>query len=259
MSAPIPDQRTKAQLRAEIEQIRARLEEAEQTLDAIRHGDVDALVVSSPQGEQVYSLTGAERVYRVVVETMQEAALTVSVDGTILFCNQRFCDLMKTPMPEITSQKLTAFIDAPQHGPLAGLLAGAQVSSVHRRFTFRAADGAIVPALVAASLLAADGNPSLCLVVTDLTELEASANSIKVLREHERTLEEQQAELERFNRVMVGRELRMIELKQEINELLAQAGQRPRYALTDRETPAIGLPPGGGSSPGSPGTANASP
>ena len=32
-----------------------RLEEAEETLRAIRKGEVDALVVSGPQGDQVYT------------------------------------------------------------------------------------------------------------------------------------------------------------------------------------------------------------
>ncbi|MFH0953141.1 MAG: response regulator [Verrucomicrobiota bacterium] len=37
-------------------------------------------------------------------------------------------------------------------------------------------------------------------------------------------------ELEKFNRAMVGRENRIIELKEEINRLLAERGQAPRYA-----------------------------
>ncbi len=45
------------------------------------------------------------------------------------------------------------------------------------------------------------------------------------------------AELARFNQVMVGRELRMIELKQEINALCAQLGQPPRYELGHAKTP----------------------
>jgi hypothetical protein len=73
--------RTKAELLAENEGLRARLDEAEQTLDAIRSGDVDALVVSGPHGDQVFSLTSAERTYRLIVETMNEAALTVSLAG----------------------------------------------------------------------------------------------------------------------------------------------------------------------------------
>ncbi len=91
------DTRTQRELLEEIEELRTRLDEAEQTLDAIRSGDVDALVVSGPHGDQIFSLTGAERTYRLIVETMNEAALTVGLDETILFCNKRFCDLVKTP------------------------------------------------------------------------------------------------------------------------------------------------------------------
>ena len=65
-------------------------------------------MVAGPQGEQVFSLSGAEHVYRVIVETMNEAALMVDPDGTILFCNQRFCDLMKTPIQGAMGHKITA-------------------------------------------------------------------------------------------------------------------------------------------------------
>ena len=51
MSESGKDSRTRAQLLEEIERLRLRLDEAEQTLEAIRHGDVDALVVTGPQGE----------------------------------------------------------------------------------------------------------------------------------------------------------------------------------------------------------------
>lgn len=38
-------------------------------------------------------------------------------------------------------------------------------------------------------------------------------------------------ELARFNRAAVGRELRMIELKKEVNDLYRRIGESPRYAL----------------------------
>jgi chromosome segregation ATPase len=47
--------------------------------------------------------------------------------------------------------------------------------------------------------------------------------------ERTRELRASNAELRRFNDAMVGRELRMIELKQEVNALCAQLGQPPRY------------------------------
>ncbi|MGZ3495363.1 MAG: hypothetical protein ACXWM6_13050, partial [Thermodesulfobacteriota bacterium] len=65
----------------QIEDLRMRLEEAEETLRAIREGEVDALVVSGPQGDQVFTLKGAEQPYRVFVETMNEGAATLGPDG----------------------------------------------------------------------------------------------------------------------------------------------------------------------------------
>ncbi len=54
-------------------------------------------------------------------------------------------------------------------------------------------------------------------------------------RQAEEALRESYEELSRFNRAAVDRELRMIELKKEINELYAQAGRPRRYALDFEE------------------------
>jgi PAS domain S-box-containing protein len=197
MSAPDPEPPNHASLIKEIEQLRARLDEAEQTLQAIHHGEVDAVIVAGPQGDRVYSLAGADHVYRIIVETMYEAAITVDLEGTILFCNQRFCDLLQTPMQQVVGQKLTGFVAVPQQELWRTLLTDAQAAPVQRRLVLRAADGTDVPLQVSASLLAFAGDTRICLVAADLKQLEAKANSIKVLREHEQALEAQQAELRR--------------------------------------------------------------
>ena len=148
---------------------------------------------------RVFSLTGAERTYRLIVETMNEAALTVGLDKTILFCNQRFCDLVKSPMADTIGRNLDTFVAPAQQPPLRTLLANAQSGPVQRRLTLRAADGSTVSVQIAASLLAADGDTSICLVASDLTELEAKASSIRVLREQQQALEESRAELQAAN------------------------------------------------------------
>jgi hypothetical protein len=68
----------KASVRLELEDLRQRLQEAEETLGAIRSGEVDALVVSGPSGEKVFTLEGAEHPYRVLVESMNEGAVSLS-------------------------------------------------------------------------------------------------------------------------------------------------------------------------------------
>jgi PAS domain S-box-containing protein len=190
MSDSNKDSHTKTRLLEENEQLQRRLEEAEQALEAIRSGAVDALVVAGPQGAQVFSISGAEHVYRVIVETMNEAALTVDSEGTILFCNQRFCDLMKTTIPGTMGHKITAFIARPQQRSLGMLLADAHLGPVQRHLLLRAGDGTPVPVQLSASPLQVGESLSLCLVATDLTELETSAHSIRVLREHEQAMQE---------------------------------------------------------------------
>ena len=77
-----------------LERLRRRLREAEDTINAIRDGHVEALVVHAPEGEQIYTLRSADQPYRLIVEQMREGALTLAADGTILYCNQRFAELI---------------------------------------------------------------------------------------------------------------------------------------------------------------------
>ena len=194
MSEAKKDNRTKAALTEEIAQLRARLDEAEQTLDAIRSGQVDAVVVSGPQGEQVFSLTGVEHVYRVIIEAMNEGALTMDLGGYILFCNRRFCEMVKTPMEAIVGKRFTNFAAPAQQPAIRALVADAQAGPVRRRLVLQA-NGSPLSVQLSANLLVAAAPPCICMVISDLTELEASASSIKVLREHQQALEESQAEL----------------------------------------------------------------
>src|SRR4051812_11757113 len=94
-----------------IKEMRRRLQEAEDTIDAIRHGHVEALVVSAPEGDQIYTLRSADQPYRLMVEQMREGALTLAADGTILYCNQRFAELTARRPELIAGRVLEEFID----------------------------------------------------------------------------------------------------------------------------------------------------
>src|SRR4051812_37841431 len=88
MRTPHDKKTTTERLVAENQELRRRLEESEEVLRAINSGEIDALVVSTVGGEQVYTLQGAEHPYRVLVETMNEGAATLDGEGTILYCNK---------------------------------------------------------------------------------------------------------------------------------------------------------------------------
>src|SRR5262245_611145 len=98
--------RAKSQLAA----VRARLFELQSTLDAIRTGAVDALVVSGPEGEQIFTLKGADQAYRVLVEAMNEGAATIGSDGTLLYANTRFTNMLKRPLKRVLGISLSSFV-----------------------------------------------------------------------------------------------------------------------------------------------------
>ncbi len=74
-------------MRRENAELRLRLEEAEDTLEAIRRGDVDALVV----GEDIYTLDSASAAYNRlrndVLAQMEDAVLAFDLDDHIIFMN----------------------------------------------------------------------------------------------------------------------------------------------------------------------------
>jgi PAS domain S-box-containing protein len=90
-----------------------------------------------------------------------------------------------------------------------------------------------------------DGSPLIMEVGLDITERKQAEVELKKHREHlqdivhERTaaLRATNDELNRFNRVMLGREMRVIELKQEVNALRSRLGQPPRYGVQDGNAP----------------------
>jgi two-component system CheB/CheR fusion protein len=102
--------KTIEQLIVENEELHSRLSETEETLMAIRNGEIDAIVVSGKKGEQVYSISSAETPYRTFVEEMNEGALTLTKDGIIIYCNKRFAKLVNKPIERVIGSAFKHFI-----------------------------------------------------------------------------------------------------------------------------------------------------
>jgi hypothetical protein len=66
-------------------------------------------------------------------------------------------------------------------------------------------------------------------VMTDITERKNAEN----------ILTEKMHEVERLNRLFIGREHRMVQLKREVNALLEQLGQKKKYMSPDQSNPSM--------------------
>jgi signal transduction histidine kinase len=97
----------------DIEELRQRLLEAEGNLQAIYSGEIDALLLADEEGKRrVFTLRSADAPYRALVERMQEGAATLSLTGEIIYCNQRFADLVQRPLESVFGLPVVGFLPA---------------------------------------------------------------------------------------------------------------------------------------------------
>ncbi len=166
--------RNNQELLREIEELRVRLEEAEATIEAIRGGNVDALVGSGPDGEKVFSLEGAEHPYRVMLDVMNEGVVTVSANGGILTCNSRFANFVKAPMEQILGKPLAQFTVESYALELSSFLNKALEESTVATIALSRTDGTSMPVTLSSGAFEVGGVPALCIVVMDLTDILAA-------------------------------------------------------------------------------------
>jgi PAS domain S-box-containing protein len=161
--------------RAGIRELRNRLHAAEATVRAIQSGEVDALVVARPSGEQVVTLAGAELAYRILFDQMNEGAVTLARDGLIVYCNRRFADIVRTPWARVVGAPLRRFAPPAEQEALEVLLQGGSRENARGDLRFRAGDGSSVPVAVSFAPLRAEGSADVIGVVgviRDITERE---------------------------------------------------------------------------------------
>jgi hypothetical protein len=155
---------------AEIEELRRQLEESRETLRAIRAGEVDALVVSGPNGDQVYVLKGADQRYRNFVETMNEGAVTLLRNGTITFSNDRFARMLGAPLEQVIGAPLASFLPPGQRHRLQSLLDEAAGRRGNAVLSFLTSAGATMQTELSMCPVTLDGLAGVCVVVNDITE-----------------------------------------------------------------------------------------
>lgn len=169
---------SKPETLSEVEELKSRLKEAEDVMFAIHQGEVDALVISGPKGERVFTIEGADHAYRVLVETMKEGAVTLTSDGSILYCNSRFAEMVKTPLEKVIGATIYDFVPDEYQGAFKIILKKAGKGEMAL-----SVDGGKLPVYLSASALQiSDLEDARCLVVTDLTDQKRSEEMVAAER-----------------------------------------------------------------------------
>ena len=156
--------------RREMAALKRRLEEAEESLNAIRSGEVDALVIKGPFGDQVYTLKDADRPYRMIIENMGEGTVTIRPDGFIIYANRQFAAMLDVSLEKLLGDNLFSRAAPSALEDLERLVAKAQKASVHADVEFVKASGGPLLAHLSLAPMSIEGIRALSGIIADMTE-----------------------------------------------------------------------------------------
>jgi PAS domain S-box-containing protein len=161
----------------ELTLLRERLQEAEEMHRAISDGEVDAFVVGPGGNTRVLLLANAYQRYRQLVERMQQGAITATPQGQILFANQRFADMLGTPIAQLYTAPLESYVGISDRARLSSFLMLSTRDS-HVEVELGRRDGTSIP--VRFSIVSfADGYATV--LVTDLRPMQWPSLAVDAL------------------------------------------------------------------------------
>ena len=175
-------------------ELRVRLAEAEETLHAIRTGEADAVVTGGKRGTQVFTLEGASHAYRVLIESMNEGALTLTAERMILYANRCFARMVRQPLEQVIGSSFSHFLSAEDRAAVRPLLLRARKSGAKIQVLLNGRGGARLPAQISIRPLAGTGTDgaTLGMVVTDMTPARRTEKAMRALMH--RVVQVQEAE-----------------------------------------------------------------
>ena len=188
--------KTYKQLLSENQELQQHLEEANETIEAIRTGQVDALVVQNGDGHQLYTLKTADQTYRVFIEKMSEGAVTINQSGLIVYSNSRFAAMVNFPLEKVIGLDFKVFVPDDCHGDYETLIKKGLESDCKKELFITNRYGKKTCCLLSCNSIELDDGISLSLIITDLT---AQKETQQKLKSQNKLLEEAQGSLEKLN------------------------------------------------------------
>ncbi|GAC1601564.1 MAG: hypothetical protein NVS3B25_29470 [Hymenobacter sp.] len=230
------------------EELRYQLEEAQELIYAIRTGAVDALAVQGPEGPRIFTLQGADQGYRTLIEQMNEGALLLSEDATVLYCNACLAELLGCALGEVMGRTFDDFVPPDFADYWAGLLRRGWAAKSKGELPLQTKTGTLLPFSVSMNVLAFNDTPVLAVIVTDLSaQREITAIRAQVAQQNT-LLDRQTEELKREEAARLAGEqaaAEAIRLLEGISQIAWTANAQGENTYRNRRWyDYIGQPPG---------------
>lgn|GEM_PF-351388 len=188
--------KSKEELLALLQEAEYRLEEANDTIEAIRSGAVDALIVKGDDGHSIFTLQTADRSFRIFIEQMSEGAVTLNHDGIVLYANSSFAEITRLPLEKIIGHAFQRFIQEADHLFWSRIMSNAWEH--HTKLELKLFTGTHTPVPVLLSLKRLELTDGLCMSII-ITNLSAQQENQRLLEESNQQLLEAQREANHLN------------------------------------------------------------
>jgi PAS domain S-box-containing protein len=185
----------------------ARLSEAEETLRAVRSGEVDAIVVNGQGGEKVFTLQGADHTYRVFVERMNEGAAVLSSDHTVLHCNGRFARFLGGRLQSVIGSSMLDLVWSDDHPKLNALLRRAAERNCRGEIRLQSRKGTCLSVHLSLNPLRLNNTRAVCLIASDLSEMKRAEQALRASSEQFRNLAAHLLSVREEERTRISREV----------------------------------------------------
>jgi PAS domain S-box-containing protein len=185
----------------EVAELREQLREAQETIEAIRGGDVDSLMIGPPGQEQVYAVASSDNTYRLIVNAMSDGAATISPGGVILDANPRLATMTGRDATALIGTAVLDLVPGRHQRAAAQILDVAVGATARGEVELIGPGSRTVPVLVAVSAFELDDVDLRSLILTDVSAQRRAEDEVRQLNDElEARVEQRTAELARANK-----------------------------------------------------------
>ncbi len=182
-----------------IRELEERLEEAQQLIDAIRSGEVDAFALPGKLKPEVYTLQSGDYAYRLLIEEFGEGAINVTEEGLIVYCNLHFCELMKLPYDAVIGKMVADFVSKDSVIGFQNIFNAGLKGRSNGEIEMTVGES-IIPVYISLTSLRPD-LATVGIIITDLTE---KKKNDEVLLKYQADLEQKNKELLSSNKELAS-------------------------------------------------------
>ncbi len=165
--------------KGELQRLRKQITDLTTALSALRIGVGDPQVHEAPGTLQLDGHTNDDSPYRLIVEWMEEGAVTLTPQGRILFANQHLAELLGRGRAELIGRAVTELVAAEGQDDLETLLAVGPGHKLRLPLKLQRPDGQVVPVQASMSGLVVQGEELRCLITTDLRGIQSAERALK--------------------------------------------------------------------------------